>query len=75
MIFDFDFIVPPQNVVITPASPEVKADDEITLSCASGSSNPVSEISWSKNETAMWSGATQTGFYPSAYQGMETRSR
>lgn len=69
------FVVPPQNVVITPNDMALTAGDPTVLSCSSGSSNPVSTITWYKNNTEIRENVKETGTSLVEFGGTDTRSR
>lgn len=66
--------VPPQNVTITPQRP-MKEGVPIILTCDSGSSNPVSRITWSKNESVVLKSVEEIGHYDGQFGGRTTKSR
>lgn len=62
-------------MVITPNDAALIAGTEVVLTCSSGSSNPVSAITWYKNNTEIRENVRQTGASAADFNGVETRSR
>ncbi|XP_071033778.1 synaptogenesis protein syg-2 [Parasteatoda tepidariorum] len=64
---------PPMNVTIAVHPVEPRAGDNVTISCISASSNPVSRITWMRDETTLKNIREET--VGSVYGGYTTRSR
>jgi len=66
--------VAPQNVTIEPRTP-MKAGEPVTLTCRSGSSNPIANITWTKDNVRVIAGVGTPQVKSAAYNGKETVSR
>ncbi|KAF8767504.1 Nephrin like protein [Argiope bruennichi] len=64
---------PPANVTITVQPADPRVGDNVTLTCTSASSNPMSRISWKRNGAFVRDHREET--MSSVYGGISTRSR